>query len=160
MPLPEGHKLLCDSDSEHPPLADPGLVRAREGLPGGHLKLCTVIAAAGVKGWDRVSVPSLAGPAKVWLLFVEQGGNGSGRYRLARVSLWAGVEDWDRVVTALRGALGAPAINEARLVSWEDGRQETLMFVDARGQDGFAVSVTDLRLRRLLKSPGFTGRER
>jgi hypothetical protein len=160
MALPEAHRLLCDSDTEHPPLADPALVRAREGLGGTHLKLCTVIAPAGGHAWDTASMTTLAGPARVWLLFVEQGGNGSGHYRLARVSLWAQNGGWDRVAEALGTALGAPAVGTNRLLSWEDGRQETLMFEDTAARGGFAVSVTDLRLRRLLKSPGLTGRDR
>jgi hypothetical protein len=151
IPLPEGQRLVCEADEDAPKLADPLLLKRQGGRDSARVRLCTVVTPGPGPGWEQSSLPTLAGPARVWLLFVEQG---NGRHRLARISLWAGRDGWDRVASALGQVLGPPSTSGDRLLSWEDEQHETLMFLDPKDPKEFAVAVADLRLRKLLKSPG------
>lgn len=158
MPLPEGQRLICGGDEDSPPLADPTLVQSQTGRAPGRVRFCTVVTTADTNAgspWDQARIASLAGPARLWLVLVEQGG--SGHYRLARVSLWANRTAWDKVAEALKDTLGPATTSGPQLLGWEDGQHETLMFLDPKDQDDFALSVSDLRLRKLLKSPGGAG---
>jgi len=156
MALADGQRLVCDTDEDVPKLADPLLLKRQNSRDSTRVKLCTILAPGSGAGWELSSIPSLAGPARMWMLFVEQGGGG--RHRLARVSLWAHRDGWDRVATALTELLGQPDAGGDSLLIWEDEQHETLMFLDPKSLDEFAVAVADLRLRKLLKSPGFSNR--
>lgn len=158
MPLPEGRRLLCGGDDNMPRLADPTLLEPLTGRASGRIRFCTVVALAegSTTRWSQAEIPSLAGPARLWLVLVEQGGGG--RYRLARVSLWAGRDAWDKVVEAVTALLGPPSAGGAQMLGWEDAQHETLMFLDPKDPDSFAIAVADLHLRKLLRSPGAAGR--
>ncbi|CCG42609.1 conserved exported hypothetical protein [Magnetospirillum molischianum DSM 120] len=156
MALPEGLRLICEADEGTPKLADPQLLKRHNSRDPSRVKFCTIIAPGSEAGWELASIPSLAGPARLWLLFVEQGGGG--RHRLARVSLWAHRDGWDKVASTLTDLLGQPDAGGDSLLIWEDEQHETLMFLDPKSPDEFAVAVADLRLRKLLKSPGLSNR--
>jgi hypothetical protein len=55
--------------------------------------------------------------------------------------------------------LGEPSTRGHRFLGWQDEQHETLMFVDEKYPDEFAVAVGDIRLRKLMKSPGTAIRE-
>jgi len=157
MPLGGGQRLICGGDEEVPRLADPTLLKPLTGRASGRIRVCTVIAPGETASarWEQGTVSTLAGPARLWLVLVEQGG--SGRYRLARVSLWASRAAWDKVVEVLTSTLGLPSAGGAQMFGWDDGQHETLMFLDPKDPDDLAIAVADLRLRKLMKSPGLAG---
>ncbi len=150
--LDPGQRLVCDSDSDKPKLANPALMEHQGGRGPTHVRRCSVFAPGGESGWVQGEVPSLAGPARLWLTFVEQGTDG--RYRLAQFSLWAKRDGWDKVVKSMTDIHGPCTAGTDRFLTWQDEQHETMMFVDEKNPDEFAIAIGDLRLRRLLKSPG------
>ncbi len=150
--LESNQRLICDSDADKPKLAEPRLLELRHGRSGLHVRRCTVLAPGANGAWELSPVPTLAGPTRLWLLFVEQGGGG--RYRLAQISLWAKVDAWNKVAAKLSEALGPAMAFTDSFLNWEDEQSETLMFVDRKRPGEFAVSVGDVRLRKLIRSPG------
>lgn len=87
-------KMICDTDADKPKLSEPRLMdNPHRGSD--HVRRCALFAKGADGGWDLASIPTLAGPARLWLTFVEQGGGG--RYRLAQLSLWAKMGGWDKV---------------------------------------------------------------
>jgi len=150
--LPVDNRLVCDTDQDKPVLAAPKLMAPQAGRTGGRVRRCSVFAAGPAQAWAQATLPTLAGPARLWLTYVEQG-NG-GRYRLAQVSLWAKRDSWTVVADRLSAILGEPLAGSDRFLSWEDEQHDTLMFIDEKQPDEFAVAVGDIRLRKLLKSPG------
>lgn len=154
--LGPGQRLVCDSDTDKPKLADPGLLEHRSGRGPARIRRCAVFVPGGNGGWVQGEVPSLAGPARLWLTFVEQGIGG--RFRLAQFSLWAKRDGWDKVARSMGDILGASTAGTDRFLTWQDDLHETMMFVDEKYPDEFAIAVGDLRLRRLLKSPGTSSR--
>lgn len=154
-PLADGQRLVCDSDTDKPRLANPALLRPRK-TRDDHVRLCSVFVAEG-ETWRQAEVGTAFGPARPWLTFVEIGS--PGHYRLAQVSLWGRNADWDKAAGQLRDMLGEPTTRADHFLGWQDAQNETMMFNDERHPDEFAVAVADIRLRKLLKSPGAAFRE-
>jgi hypothetical protein len=150
--LPDGQKLVCDSDAEKPRLDQPKFMDPPSNHGPVRVRRCAVFAPGAGDVWHLGQVPSVAGPARLWMIFVEQGIGG--RFRLAQFSLWAKLDGWDKIATALIGLQGPSTAGTDRFLSWQDDQTETTMFIDEKNPDEFAVSVGDVRLRRLLKSPG------
>lgn len=148
--LEPGQRLVCDSDTDKPRLANPSLLAPQPGRA--RIRRCSVFMSGGDGGWVPGEIPSLAGPAQLWLTFVEQGTGG--HFRLARFSLWARLDGWDKVARSMTEIQGPSTAGTDRFLTWQDDQHETMMFVDAKNPDKFAIAIGDLRLRRLLKSPG------
>jgi hypothetical protein len=152
MALAPGQRMICDTDSDKPALEQPRILEAQPGRGPVRVRRCSVFADTGKGGWGLSPVVTLAGPARLWLVFVEQGLGG--RFRLAQLRLAAGRDHWVRAATALGETLGPGAVGGSRYVSWQDSQHETLMFVDDKYPSEFKIVIDDLRLRRLLRSPG------
>ena len=150
--LDQGQRLVCDSDTDKPKLANPALMEHQGGRSPVRVRRCSVFAPGGDAGWVQATVPSLAGPARLWLTFVEQGTGG--RLRLAQLSLWAKRDGWDKVAKAMTDLQGASLAASDCFLIWQDDQYETTMFADEKNPDEFAIAIGDTRLRRLLKSPG------
>ncbi|RAU23048.1 hypothetical protein CU669_04975 [Paramagnetospirillum kuznetsovii] len=150
--LPNGQKLVCDSDSDKPKLDQPKYMDPPSNRGPVRIRRCAVFAPGDGDVWHLGQVPSLAGPARLWLVFVEQGIGG--RFRLAQFSLWAKQDGWDKAAQALIAAQGPSTAGTDRFLSWQDDQYDTTMFIDEKYPDEFAVAVGDVRLRRLMKSPG------
>ena len=157
MKLASGYRIVCESDTDKPRLANPGLMQAQRSRGSDHVRRCSVFADDGKDNWALAGIPTVFGPARLWLIFVEHGAQG--RYRLAQFSLWAKVGDWDKAAGLLGAMLGEPSTKAARFLGWQDEQHETLMFIDDKYPDEFAVAVGDVRLRKLMKSPGSATRE-
>lgn len=157
MPHPGGRRMVCESDTDKPRLARPGLMAQQRGRGADHVRRCALFVDDGTGAWVQAARDTAFGPARLWLIFVEQGA--SGRYRLAQLSLWAKTSEWDRAARVLGDLLGPPAAKAEGLLTWLDEPHETMMFVDEKYPDEFAVAVGDVRLRRLMKSPGTSIRE-
>ncbi|OAN52361.1 hypothetical protein A6A04_01335 [Paramagnetospirillum marisnigri] len=151
MTLADGQRLICDSDPDKPRLEQPKFMDPPSARGPVRIRRCAVFAPGEGERWRLGHIPSLAGPSRLWLVFVEQGIGG--RFRLAQLSLWAKRESWDKVARSLGDSLGAGMATD-RLLSWQDDQFETTMFMDEKYPDEFAVSVGDIRLRRLMRSPG------
>ena len=141
-------------DADKPKLADPRLMEQQTGRDFARIRRCSVFAPGAGDSWVQGEIPSLAGPARLWLTFVEQGGGG--RFRLAQFSLWAKRSGWDKVAGAMAEIQGDSAADSGsdRFLTWQDDQHETMMFVDEKHPDEFAIAIGDLRLRRLMTSPG------
>lgn len=150
--LAEGQRLVCDSDADKPKLANPALMESQSGRGPARVRRCSVFTPGTNDKWVPAQIPSLAGPARLWLTFVEQGIGG--RFRLAQFSLWAKRDGWDKTAKAMGDILGPSTAGTDRFMTWQDDQHETMMFVDEKNPDEFAIAIGDLRLRRLLKSPG------
>jgi hypothetical protein len=155
LPLASGQRLVCDSDGDKPRLADATLLRPSKGR-GERVRLCTILVERG-DSWQSAEVATAFGTARQWLTFVEFGP--SGRYRLAQISLWGRLDDWDRAAALLQDRLGEPSTRAEHFLGWRDAQHEAMMFGDEKHPDEFAVAVADIRLRKLLKSPGAAFRE-
>ncbi|CAA7621268.1 hypothetical protein [Magnetospirillum sp. SS-4] len=153
MPLAPGQRLICDTDVDKPRLEPARILEPQSGRGSARVRRCSVFApAAGGEVWTQAAIATLAGPARLWLVFVEQGAGG--RFNLVQVRLSAARDQWDRIAAALGGTLGPGAADGSRYLSWVDSRHETLMFVDGKHPSEFKIVVDDVRLRRLLRSPG------
>ncbi|ARJ64962.1 hypothetical protein WV31_04400 [Magnetospirillum sp. ME-1] len=157
MKLAPGRRIVCESDTDKPRLANPGLMKAQRSRGADHVRRCAVFADDGTGTWSIAGVPTALGEARLWLIFVEQGAQG--RYRLAQFSLWGRNAEWDKAAGLLGAMLGEPSARGHQLLGWRDEQHETLMFVDEKYPDEFAVAVGDLRLRKLMRSPGTAIRE-
>lgn len=157
MAHPGGRRLVCESDTDKPKLANPGLMAQQRGRGADHVRRCALFVDDGTGTWVQAARDTAFGPARLWLIFVEQGA--SGRYRLAQLGLWAKTSEWDKAAKLLGDVLGPPAARAEGLYTWMDEQHETLMFVDEKYPDEFAVAVGDIRLRKLMKSPGTFLRE-
>ena len=155
--LAQGQRLVCDSDTDKPKLADPALMELQGGRSPVRVRRCSVFApGSNTAGWVPGTVPSLAGPARLWMTFVEQGTGG--RLRLAQLSLWAKRDGWDKVAKSMADLQGASPAASERFLTWQDDQYETTMFVDEKNSEEFAIAISDIRLRRLLKYPGTVSR--
>ncbi|MDO8607417.1 MAG: hypothetical protein Q7R40_12845 [Phaeospirillum sp.] len=155
--LADGQRLVCDSDADKPKLVNPSLLELQSARGPTRVRRCSVFQPGGGDVWVPGMVPSLAGPARLWLTFVEQGIGG--RFRLAQFSLWAKRDNgWDKVAKSMEAIMGASTAGTDRFLTWQDDQHETMMFIDEKYPDEFAVAIGDLRLRRLLKSPGTSSR--
>jgi hypothetical protein len=153
MTLAQGQRLICDSDTDKPKLAKPALMEIQGGRGSDRVRRCSVFApGSDGGGWVQGMVPSLAGPARLWMTFVEQGGGG--RLRLAQLSLWAKRDGWDKVAKSMADIQGASPTASERFLNWQDDQYETTMFADEKNSEEFAIAISDIRLRRLLKYPG------
>jgi hypothetical protein len=153
---PTGQRLICDYDDDKPKLAQRDVLAPQPGRSG-RVRRCALFTDSGNGTWALGTMPTVGGPARLWLLFVENGG--AGRYRLAQVSLWAKRDGWDKVVATLNASLG-PATNGSEIFQiWTSDLEETLLFFDDRHLDEFVVAIADTRLRKLMKSPGLPGRQ-
>jgi hypothetical protein len=157
MKLDPGRKIVCESDMEKPRLANPGLMQAQRSRGADHVRRCAVFADDGKGVWSLAGVPTAFGEARLWLIFVEQGSQG--RYRLAQFSLWGRNAEWDKAAGLLGAMLGEPTTRAERMLGWKDEQHETLMFIDDKYPDEFAIAVGDIRLRKLMRSPGTSSRE-
>lgn len=157
MKLAPGRRIVCESDTDKPRLANPGLMKTQRSRGADHVRRCAVFADDGTDTWSIAGVPTALGDARLWLIFVEQGAQG--RYRLAQFSLWGRNSEWDKAAGLLGALLGEPSTRGHRFLGWQDEQHETLMFVDEKYPDEFAVAVGDIRLRKLMKSPGTAIRE-
>ena len=157
MKLAAGQRIVCESDSDKPKLAKPRMMEQQRGRGADHLRRCSVFAEGGADGWSLANIPTAFGEARLWMIFVEQGAQG--RYRLAQFSLWSRKDNWDKAAGLLGATLGEPATQADRFLGWQDDQHETQMFIDEKNPDEFAVAIGDLRLRKLMKSPGITTRE-
>jgi hypothetical protein len=152
-----GRRMVCDSDADKPRLANPGLMTVQRSRGADHVRRCSIFADDGTGAWSQVGVTTAIGEARLWLIFIEHGAQG--RYRLAQFSLWANTSSWDKAAGLLGAMLGPPATQAKSFLGWQDEQHETQMFIDERRPDEFAVAVGDLRLRKLMKSPGAAIRE-
>lgn len=150
--LADGQRLVCDSDPDKPKFDQPRYMDPPTSRGAVRIRRCAVFAPGPNDVWHLGEVPSLAGPARLWMVFVEQGTGG--RFRLAQLSLWAKRDGWDKVAAALAELKGPSTAGTDRFLSWQDDQFDTTMFVDEKYPDEFAVSVGDVRLRRLMRSPG------
>ncbi|BAE53019.1 hypothetical protein amb4215 [Paramagnetospirillum magneticum AMB-1] len=157
MKLAPGRRIVCESDLEKPKLANPGLMQAQRSRGADHVRRCAVFADDGNGTWALAGVPTVFGEARLWLIFVEQGSQG--RYRLAQFSLWGRNSEWDKAAGLLGAMLGQPGTQAERMLGWKDEQHETLMFIDDKYPDQFAIAVGDVRLRKLMRSPGTSNRE-
>ncbi len=157
MKLEPGRRIVCESDTDKPRLANPGMMKAQRSRGADHVRRCSVFVDDGTDNWGQASVSSAFGPARLWLIFVANGAQG--RYRLAQFSLWAKSGDWDKAAGLLGTMLGEPSTKAVHFLGWQDEQHETLMFIDEKYPDEFAVAVGDIRLRKLMKSPGAAIRE-
>lgn len=157
MTLVPGGRLVCESDTDKPPLANPGLMKAQRSRGSDHVRRCSVFTDDGKGIWQQAQVKTALGGARMWLIFIEHGAQG--RYRLAQFSLWANNSEWDKAAGLLGSMLGLPATQAKTFLGWQDEQHETLMFIDEKYPDEFAVAVGDIRLRKLMKSPGTSIRE-
>jgi hypothetical protein len=157
MKLAPGRQIVCESDPDKPRLANPGLMQAQRSRGADHVRRCAVFADDGKGNWAIAGVPTVLGEARLWLIFVEQGAQG--RYRLAQFSLWGRNSEWDKAAGLLGAMLGDPSTRADRFLGWMDDQHETLMFIDEKYPDEFAIAVGDVRLRKLMKSPGTATRE-
>ncbi len=157
MKLAPGRRIVCESDADKPRLANPGLMKPQRGRGADHVRRCSVFADDGTDNWVQAGVATVFGEARLWLIFVEHGAQG--RYRLAQLSLWAKSTDWDKAAGLLGAMLGAPSTKAPRFLGWQDEQHETLVFIDEKYPDEFAIAVGDIRLRKLMKSPGTAIRE-
>ncbi|CAA7613083.1 conserved exported hypothetical protein [Candidatus Terasakiella magnetica] len=153
--LDKGLRLVCESDADKPRLAEPRLMDSQGGRSNVHIRRCSIFQAEQGDIWSQATIRSVAGPARIWMIFVQQGG--IGRFRLAQFSLWAKTDGWDATAKVLSDILG-PAAAIDRLLTWQDDQHDVMMFADEKRSDEFAVAVGDSRLRRLMKSPGNTSR--
>ncbi|MBI3446302.1 MAG: hypothetical protein HY055_13335, partial [Magnetospirillum sp.] len=149
MKLAKGQRLVCESDTDKPRLARPGLMEQQRGRTADHLRRCSIFADGGDNSWTQANIATAFGPARLWLIFVEQGANG--RYRLAQFSLWSKRDNWDKAAGLLKSILGEPATLAERYLGWQDEQHETQMFIDEKNPDEFAVAIGDQRLRKLMK---------
>ncbi|KIL97464.1 hypothetical protein CCC_00525 [Paramagnetospirillum magnetotacticum MS-1] len=157
MKLAPDRRIVCESDVEKPRLANPGLMQAQRSRGADHVRRCAVFVDDGKGVWSLAGVPTVFGDARLWLIFVEQGSQG--RYRLAQFSLWGRNSEWDKAAGLLGSMLGEPATQADRMLGWKDEQHETLMFIDDKYPDEFAIAVGDVRLRKLMRSPGTSNRE-
>lgn len=157
MPQPDGRRLICESDADKPKLANPGLMAQQRGRGSDHVRRCALFGDDGTGTWVQATRDTAFGPARLWLVFVEQGL--SGRYRLAQLGLWAKTTEWDKAAKLLGDVLGPPDARAEGLLTWIDDHQETTLFVDEKYPDEFVAAVGDIRLRKLMKSPGTSLRE-
>jgi hypothetical protein len=158
MELDKNQRLICDTDTDKPAVMIPA--KLMDPLPGrgsARVRRCSVFQQEPGNIWRQATIPSLAGPARLWLTFVEQG---TGHYRLAQLSLWAKRETWDKVAKTMGDILG-PVMGAAegeRFLDWQDEQHDVMMFQDEKNPDEFAIACGDTRLRRLMKSPGSPAR--
>lgn len=157
MAHPGGRRMVCESDTDKPRLANPGLMTQQRARGADHVRRCALFVDDGTGTWRQATRDTAFGPARLWLIFVEQGA--PGRYRLAQLSLWAKTAEWDKAAGLLGAMLGEPPTRADRLLGWQDEQHETLMFIDEKFPDEFAVAIGDVRLRKLMKSPGAAIRE-
>lgn len=157
MKLADGQRVVCETDGDKPRLANPRMMEQQRGRGADHLRRCSVFADAGGNSWVQANIATAFGEARLWLIFVEQGANG--RYRLAQFSLWSKQGNWDKAAGLLKSILGEPATLAERFLGWQDEQHDTQMFIDEKNPDEFAVAIGDMRLRKLMKSPGTTFRE-
>ena len=157
MKLAPGRRIVCESDTDKPRLANPGLMQPQRSRGADHVRRCSVFADDGKDNWVVAGVATVFGEARLWLIFVEQGAQG--RYRLAQLSLWGRNSEWNKAAGLLGAMLGEPSTKAERVLGWMDEQYETLMFIDEKYPDEFAVAIGDIRLRKLMKSPGTAIRE-
>lgn len=157
MPHPGGRRMVCESDTDKPRLAKPGLMTQQRSRGADHVRRCALFVDDGTGTWTQATRDTVFGPARLWLIFVEQGS--PGRHRLAQLSLWAKTAEWDKAAGLLGALLGEPSTRADRLLGLQDEQHETLMFIDEKFPDEFAVAIGDVRLRKLMKSPGTLIRE-
>jgi hypothetical protein len=152
---PEGRRLICDADDDKPAIAERSLLDPQAGKAT-RTRRCGMFGTDDNGAWSQLPVNTVGGPARLWLLFVESGG--IGHYRLAQTNLWLKRAAWDKVAAALTANLGAPSGGSNRFLTWTDDQRETLMFLDEKRSEEFAVFVSDQRLHKLLRSHTATGR--
>ncbi|EME70405.1 hypothetical protein H261_08783 [Paramagnetospirillum caucaseum] len=157
MKLAPGRRIVCESDTDKPSLANPGQMKPQRSRGADHVRRCSVFADDGGDSWRQAGVATVFGEARLWLIFIEHGAQG--RYRLAQLSLWAKAGEWDKAAGLLGALLGEPSTRASRFLGWQDEQHETLMFIDEKHPDEFAVAIGDIRLRKLMKSPGTAIRE-
>jgi hypothetical protein len=152
--LGPGRRLVCDSDTDKPRMTQSQVLDSQPSRGPARVRRCAVLAPLAEPSglWDMGTIPTVAGPARLWLVFVEQGIGG--RFRLAQLRFSAGRENWDKTATALAEVLGPGAAAKSRYISWQDSQHETLVFVDEKYPAEFNIVIDDLKLRRLLRSPG------